>query len=336
MIETIQQLIIDLAQKRNDPRLAVFDIKVNSFTMDQISLTGCVLEHDDLEFLTNSISSRFNNLRIDTCGIEVLRQPDNPIMAVATNLTSTHTSASFLAEMSSQLVYGEKIEILAEHAGWVFTRQTDGYLSYAYKPYLTDQIDPEPSHIVLAPLTEIRTRPENNAPVLTRIYCGTMIKALSTNQDWAEVICGAKGWLPISSLRALDSIPDTIEARRDQIIQDAHQMIGVPYLWGGVSANGIDCSGFARLLHNWVGVKIPRDADMQAKLCKPSNPPFLPGDLLFFGKGEENRDITHVGISLGGWDIIHSSRSRNGVYIDNVQGKESLRTTFAHGGTFLS
>jgi cell wall-associated NlpC family hydrolase len=74
---------------------------------------------------------------------------------------------------------------------------------------------------------------------------------------------------------------------------------------------------------------------MQSTQSKSVEPPFQPGDLLFFGEGDDDRHITHVGVSLGGWEMIHSSRSRNGIYIDNVQEKDSLRSIFAHAGTFL-
>ena len=112
-------------------------------------------------------------------------------------------------------------------------------------------------------------------------------------------------------------------------------MIGIPYLWGGTSGNGIDCSGFARLLHRWVGVEIPRDADMQCDAAKPVESPYEVGDLFFFGEGESKRDITHVGISLGGWKMIHSSRTRNGVDVDNIQEAKSLKDIFVSAGSFL-
>ncbi len=66
-------------------------------------------------------------------------------------------------------------------------------------------------------------------------------------------------------------------------------------------------------------------------------PPFAPGDLVFFGKGEMQGtyDITHVGISVGGWHIIHSSRNRNGVYYDDVQEVDHLRSTYLCACTYL-
>jgi cell wall-associated NlpC family hydrolase len=313
----------------------VFQIDIKSIDHDQLTLSGRVLEQSDLEALTTTISKWYKNLQVDTAGIDVLRQPGNAFMTVATNLTSTHTSPSFMAEMSSQMVYGEEVEILSEQSRWVFTRQMNGYLAYTYKPYLTDQHIPEPTHIVTTPVSEVRAEAGLDAAILTRIFGGTKVKVLATKQDWVEVAGSATGWLRSYDLRALDALPQTPNARRAQLVQDAKKMIGVPYLWGGASSNGIDCSGLAQLLHTWVGIEIPRDADMQSTQSKSVEPPFQPGDLLFFGEGDDDRHITHVGVSLGGWEMIHSSRSRNGIYIDNVQEKDSLRSIFAHAGTFL-
>jgi cell wall-associated NlpC family hydrolase len=156
-----------------------------------------------------------------------------------------------------------------------------------------------------------------------------------TRGEWARVIANKRGWLPLARLRALVDIPASLEERRKTLIEDSARMIGVPYLWGGTSGNGIDCSGFVRLLHRWIGIDIPRDADLQHAKARPVQPPFEAGDLLFFGEGGGERTITHVGMSLGGWKIIHSSRGNNGVYIDQVQERESLKQNFVRGGTFL-
>jgi cell wall-associated NlpC family hydrolase len=84
-----------------------------------------------------------------------------------------------------------------------------------------------------------------------------------------------------------------------------------------------------------VGVSLPRDADMQFNAGRPVEPPFQPGDLLFFGRDGHHRAISHVGMSLGRWRIIHSSRTRNGVYVDDVQAAEWLRGIFVGARSFL-
>jgi len=183
---------------------------------------------------------------------------------------------------------------------WLFTHQHFVYLGLAYRPYLGEGLAPYATHLVLAPSIEMRAEPNETSETATRVVSGTGV---------------------------------TIEEKGATLIKDSMRMIGVPYLWGGVSGNGIDCSGFARLLHRWIGIDIPRDADMQYQATKPVEPPFEVGDLLFFGDGD--RRITHVGISLGGWKMIHSSRSHNGVYIDDVQNRESLKEIFVSAGSFI-
>ena len=336
MIENIQELIQDFARIYADNRLYVFSVAIKSINSKELILSGRVLEAANLQALMETISKRVPGLRVDSSGVQILRQQGNPILAVGSNLTSLHTTTSFGAEMSNQLVFGEKVEVLEEQGNWVYVRQMDGYLGWTYKPYLTDAALPTPTHLVLAPAAELRTQASSHSPILSRIFSGTYVKVESTKDGWAQVAANVTGWVPLADLRDISALPRTDEARRKQIVLDAQQMIGVPYLWGGTSGNGIDCSGFARLLHHWVGIELPRDADMQSVQSKHVEPPCQPGDLFFFGDNNSERRITHVGVSMGGWKVMHSSRSRNGVYLDDLQEKESLRSILVHAGTFIS
>ena len=134
---------------------------------------------------------------------------------------------------------------------------------------------------------------------------------------------------------AIKDLPQTEEKKRQAIIDTAFRLKGVPYLWGGCTTNGIDCSGLAQLCHRFAGLTILRDADMQKNAGRKVEPPFTRGDLVFFGDEGNLERITHVGISLGGWEIIHSSRSRNGVYVDDIQKVPHLKDTFAGGCSYL-
>jgi cell wall-associated NlpC family hydrolase len=143
------------------------------------------------------------------------------------------------------------------------------------------------------------------------------------------------GWVLSNSLRSLARFPHPPDIARRQMIADARQLTGVYYLWGGNAAFGTDCSGLSSLVHRLSGYAIPRDARLQFPAGRPVEPPFSPGDLLFFRSDSDPGRIAHVGISTGGWRMIHSSRSRNGVYEEDVKANENLQKTFAGARSFL-
>ena len=94
---------------------------------------------------------------------------------------------------------------------------------------------------------------------------------------------------------------------RNTLIETALSYTGTPYLWGGRTTFGIDCSGFTQMVYRMNGIYLPRDASQQAK--KGTTLSFLeecqPGDLAFFDNAEGA--IVHVGIVMEDYKIIHSS-----------------------------
>jgi gamma-D-glutamyl-L-lysine dipeptidyl-peptidase len=334
MRDSMQELL-DQLTALNDKRLIVFDIQVQELNNGTLSLRGKILDQEQLAALKGAFSDHFPGLSLDATSVQVLSREPRNYAHVATNLTGLYDGPTLHLPLSSELAYGTEIEILDEEDKWAFTRQKDGYLGWVFKPHLAGGVASQAAHLVLAPSSELRAQPDTKSEIITRLVSGTGVQVEDVRGEWAKVIANKTGWIPLSLLRAVNEVPQSIEDKRKMLIEDSARMIGVPYVWGGTSGNGIDCSGLSRLLHKWIGLETPRDADMQHRAANPVVPPFEVGDLLFFREIGKKRLVTHMGISLGGWRMIHSSQGRNGVYIEDVQENESLKEMFVSAGSFL-
>jgi cell wall-associated NlpC family hydrolase len=334
MRDSIQNLLDELASL-NDPRVSVFDVQFKGLDNGTLSLSGKLLNQDQLAALEGAFSNRFPSLSLDTASVQILSRESREHAHVATNLTGLYDQPTIHLPLSSELCYGTEVEILEEQENWAFTRQKDGYLGWVFKSHLAESLPSQATHLVLAPSYELRAQPDATSEIMTRLVSGTGVEVESVRGEWAKVVANKTGWMPSFLLRAISELPKSIEDRRKTLIEDSARMIGVPYLWGGISGNGIDCSGLARLLHKWIGLDLPRDADIQYRMAKPIEAPFEVGDLLFFKELGKKRQVTHMGISLGGWRMIHSSQGNNGVYVDNVQKHASLKEMFVSAGSFL-
>jgi cell wall-associated NlpC family hydrolase len=162
----------------------------------------------------------------------------------------------------------------------------------------------------------------------------SVTKGAKGEKGWAEVILpdGRKGWTPACDLERFESWAQKPKPSEAGIIATAKQFIGTPYLWGGTSSKGLDCSGLVRLTWFMNGYLLPRNASQQVFLGREiivkadhsigkDNENLYdemvrrienlkPGDLVFFGNPEtrwKKESITHVGIYIGNGEIIHAS-----------------------------
>ncbi len=337
MLDPIRATLANISQQYHDTRTQRCQIEAVSMEKGRCLLAGHVLDKETLDGVTADLVANFPRLTFDTSKIQVLRQPAPKHLVVTTSVTGLQSNPSFGSEMMDQLLTGFVVELLTVEGDWAFVRLPDGYLGWVYRRYLQDALPSESTHYISKPISPLRVAPKEESPILTRLLVGTAVCVMEQVNGFQRVTTGGNidGWLPASHLRAQEALPSQPLKQRSQMVQDSVRFIGIPYNWGGITGYGLDCSGYVRMLHKLSGIHIPRDADMQFSAGKLVEPPFQPGDLLFFGSPSGHRSISHVGMSTGGWNIIHSSRPNNGVYEDNVETTSWLNDIFMGARTFV-
>ena len=337
MLDPIRATLANINKQYYDYRTQRCQVEAVALEQSHCRLSGNVLDKATLDSVTAELSTDFPRLIFDTSNVQILRQSTPKYLIANTNLTGLHSEPTFRSEMMDQLLTGSIVEQLMVKGSWTFVRLPDGYLGWVYKSYMQSAAPYQSTHYICEPVSPLLASPDTEAPVCGRLLVGTAVCISHSDNGYQHVTTAGHvdGWLPNTHLRAQETLPSTPADQRVQMIQDGRRFIGIPYLWGGITAYGFDCSGFVRLLHKLSGILIPRDADLQFAAGKPVEPPFQPGDLLYFGSASGHRSISHVGMSIGGWEIIHSSRPNNGVYIDNVEETSWLNDIFVGARTFV-
>ncbi len=186
-----------------------------------------------------------------------------------------------------------------------------------------------------------------SARVLVRVQGGTYLALTYDSGEWYGILMADRstGWMRKADVNVLNyevvsSVPaggsggvpqwgsGPITASARTLLQLAYQYLGVPYRYGGTSANGIDCSAFVQRCFRQMGIDLPRTAAEQSRVGMPVGPSQLQaGDRLYFANGDGR--VVHTGIYIQNGYFIHASASTHKVSVSRLS--ESLYTRMYAG-----
>jgi hypothetical protein len=314
-----------------DKRVAIFEVLID-YKADTIVVSGetnLPKAHQKLIDSLQSLDVYFkDNIRI---------LPDTTIgtkkYAIARNsVINIRSKPSHSAELGTQALLGMPLLVLDKKGDFYRIQTPDHYISWVDKGGIQLMNDTEfkdwntAEKIVFIRNFGYVYADENFKNIISDISLGGVLKLTKNATNYYEVeypdkrigfVKKADALLYNDWLNPISTSGDEKGYNRFAIERTAKSMLGFPYLWGGTSAKGIDCSGFTKMVYLMNGYIIPRDASQQINAGEivDKNLNFTnleKGDLLFFGKkatSEKKQRVTHVGIWLGNnkMEFIHSS-----------------------------
>ena len=252
--------------------------------------------------------------------------------------------------LETQALMGTIVEIIGEESYWRQVVTPEPYTAWCTNLGLVEMTAEQineykaaPKYICTVQHSGVYETPSLKSRRLSDLSMGNLLRIVykegkkvkpSVKKKWAEVMLpdGRKGWTPAADLKPFAEWAGKQKLTAENIVNTAMQFEGTPYLWGGASSKGLDCSGLVRLTFMMNGHLLPRNASQQVNHgreiimeCNHSITPdsdklyqemltrtkhLQPGDLVFFGSPEtfwSKEKITHVGIYIGNGRIIHAS-----------------------------
>ena len=236
--------------------------------------------------------------------VEAARFVEGTVQEVIAGIAPVRSAPSHDGTQVTEALRGERVTVYeTDEEGWAWGQlANDGYVGWLPAAALLTP-DAAPTHKVSALRTLVFPGPSIKQPPQDALPLGAQVSVAREQDTFAVLASG--GYVPRTHLAALDS-------KETDFVAVAERFVGAPYLWGGKSSMGLDCSGLVQVALTACGVKCPRDSDMQEKaLGKPAALAGLQAGDLIFWKG-------HVAIARGRNSMIHANAFHMSVTIEPV------------------
>lgn len=267
-----------------------------------------------------------------TAGLLLVSSMISPALAVTGTVNSGDTTlrvrseANTAGEILAKLNNGAQVEVLSTvDSGW-YQISFEDITGYVSGDFLTvDEAEatslPEeraPVYVrITADALNIRSAPGTDQEKVGKLSAGRIVETLEELEGGWYRIEG--GYISAEYTEVVDPAEMSQSGKGQEIASYALQFVGYPYVYGGSSTRGFDCSGFTSYIYKQFGYSLAHSASSQLDYGTPvSMSELQPGDLVMFKKGSSSKRATHVGIYIGNNQFVHASTSRVGVIVSGM------------------
>ncbi|MDX5483283.1 MAG: C40 family peptidase [Hymenobacteraceae bacterium] len=244
---------------------------------------------------------------------------------VTISVANLRSQPKHSAELATQATMGTPLKVWKKKDGWYLVQTPDQYL--AWVDYggiaLMDQTaftnwQQGKKLIYTKTYGFAHATPDRNATTVSDMVYGDVMVLKGKAKDFYEVTFpdGRSGYVSVGEAMGFKEWVASRKPSEENLVASSKELLGLPYLWGGTSVKGMDCSGFTKTVFFMNGLVLPRDASQQVHIGELVNTDkgwdeMRPGDLLFFGvpaKDGKPERVVHVGMWIGGnQEFIHSA-----------------------------
>lgn len=228
-----------------------------------------------------------------------------------------------------------KVTLISITGDWckVTVGEQTGYVSADY--VAVDGVSVADSRgTVTGDCVNVRSQPNTSSSVVTKVYAGDTVELVALKDGWYSVKCG-----DVSGYIKADYVSPYTKAASSsigsQVVALAKKYLGTPYVYGGASASGFDCSGFTMFIFKQFGYSLPHSATSQWNAVSTSvaRSDLQPGDLVMFCDPSRSagKACSHVGIYIGDGQFIHASSGSSGKYVRVSSLSEGYYNTYYKG-----
>jgi cell wall-associated NlpC family hydrolase len=256
----------------------------------------------------------------------VTARPDFREAVVADSVVDLRASASARSERVTQVTLGTPLLVRRERDNWLHVTGPDAYRGWIPTAAVRRLPARAPRYasrgrvaVVTAAVDVVYVDTPNGASETRPVTVGVRLEVVGEEPYRFRVRLpdGRFGWVrkAAAELRPAEWAFPAGDA--GAVVATAKRFLGVPYLWGGTTPLGFDCSGLVQTVYRLNGVALPRDADQQFTVgAEVARSEVRPGDLLFFSHPGDGVGITHIGLEIDGGKFLHATGRVRGVTIN--------------------